>query len=47
MCDDLVIPGRVSFLLRAIGNAFGIDLQMAKLWEPIARKVLEQNLDAC
>jgi len=41
--EDLVMPGRVSFLLRAIGNAFGIDLHMAKLWEPMAMKVLAEN----
>jgi len=41
--EDLVMPGRVSFLLRAVGNAFGIDLHMAKLWKPIAEKVLAEN----
>ena len=41
--EDLVMPGRVSFLLRAIGNAFGIDLHMAKLWKPMAVKVLVEN----
>jgi len=38
----LVMPGRVSFLLRAIGNAFGIDMRMAKLWEPIAIEAIKR-----
>lgn len=39
--EDLVMPGRVSVLLRGIGNSFGIELRMAKIWEKYARKVLE------
>ena len=26
-----------------VGNAFGIDLSIAQLWEPVARQVLEEN----
>lgn len=41
--QDVIMPGRVAFLLRAVGNAFGIDLSMAKLWRPIAEKVLREH----
>lgn len=41
--SDFIMPGRVSVLLRGIGNAFGIDLQMAKLWLPIAEEVIQQS----
>ena len=44
--QDAVMPGRVAFLLRAVGNAFGIDLSMANLWKPIAEQVLRENKEA-
>ena len=36
----LVFAGRASVLLRGAGNFFGLHLSMAKMWKPIALKVL-------
>jgi len=41
--EDLIMPGRVSVMMRAFGNAFGLDLSVAKLWEPVAKQVLLEN----
>lgn len=41
--EDLIIPSRVSLILRGMGNAFGMDLSMAKLWKPIAQQVLKEK----
>lgn len=30
-------------MLQPVGNAFGLDLSVAKLWEGVAREVLEEN----
>lgn len=41
--EDLIMPGRVSVLMRAVGNAFGMHLSVAKLYEPVAREVLRKH----
>eukprot|EP00924_Labyrinthula_sp_SR-Ha-C_P003205 snap_masked-scaffold_15-processed-gene-2.53-mRNA-1 protein AED:0.25 eAED:0.29 QI:0/-1/0/1/-1/1/1/0/583 len=43
VATEMVIPGRVSFMLRAVGNAFGIDIYMTDYWLPIAKLVLENE----
>lgn len=44
-CDDMVMIGRVSIMMRGLGNAFGLDLRTARLWEPTARALLDsQNI---
>ncbi|GBG29761.1 Atypical kinase COQ8B, mitochondrial [Hondaea fermentalgiana] len=46
MGDHLVMPSRVSVLLRGISNAFGIDLSIARLWRPIAEEALSSSAQA-
>jgi len=38
--EAIVMPARVSIMLRGLGNAFGLRLRMSKWWEPLARQAL-------
>ena len=41
--EETVMAGRVSVMLRGLGNAFAVDFSTAKQWEPIARRVLQEE----
>jgi len=41
--DEIVMIGRVSMLLRGLGNAFGLDLRVARMWESRARQLLRSQ----
>ena len=43
MSGSIIMPARVSIMLRGMGNAFGLDMRMSKWWEPMARQVLKEN----
>ncbi len=44
--DEYMFVGRVSVLLRGMGNAFGLQLRMSELWAQDAEKFLKsQNID--
>lgn len=43
LAEDFIMIGRVSVMMRAVGNAFGLGVSVAKLWEPTAREVLRQS----
>ena len=40
------MAGRVSFLLRGVGNAFGLKISTAKAWESIADNVIRQHTES-
>lgn len=41
--DEYLFAGRISVLLRGMGNAFGIKLRMSELWLDYATKLLESE----
>jgi aarF domain-containing kinase len=38
--EEFIICGRVSFLLRALGNAFGMKTTVSQYWKPFAERIL-------
>jgi len=40
---ETVLVGRVAVLLRGVGNAFGLEMRTAELWESTARQVLKDE----
>jgi len=43
MNRDLIQAGRISVMLRGMGNAFGLNMSIATLWRPIAEDVLHRE----
>jgi hypothetical protein len=43
MPPDMVIPGRVTIMLRGFGNAFRLQLSVAKLWRAQAAALLAEH----
>jgi len=41
--EDVIMPARVSMLLRGLGLAFGIKFSVAKMWEPFAQEYLREQ----
>ena len=44
--EDYIFASRLSVLLRGMGNAFGVQMRMSKMWEQDAKKFLERREDA-
>ena len=46
LADEYLFAGRLSILLRGMGNAFGLQLRMSELWEHEAKEFLaSQGID--
>ncbi len=43
MPDEYLMVSRLSILLRGMGNAFGIQMIMSKMWEHDAKRFLKHN----
>ena len=41
--EDFVMAGRVAVLLRAVGNAFQLNLRVSEHWLPFAERVLAEH----
>lgn len=41
--EDVLMACRASQMMRSVGSAFGIELSIAKMWEPQARQLLRDN----
>mmetsp|Transcript_39636 Transcript_39636/g.157606 ORF Transcript_39636/g.157606 Transcript_39636/m.157606 type:complete len:133 (-) Transcript_39636:1516-1914(-) len=42
MADEFIMVGRLSFLMRGLGNAFNISLRISEYWYPFARGLLDE-----
>jgi hypothetical protein len=45
--ERFIMAGRMSVLLRGIGNAFGVKIRMSKLWEQQALEFLNDQAASC
>lgn len=41
--EDVILACRASQMMRSVGSFFGIELSIAKIWEPYAQQVLRDN----